>query len=1068
MAISVILVSSDSFEDSVGTPNDTTVIPTEIPIIAPTIPPSQDYASASPNYSPASDTEFDPSEDLSSDQIPSLTATSPFLSSTNDTIESDTPDTPPSPTHAPRQPIPHGRPYRYYLNGQHMMTARKRVRPLLVQQLAVRHYVDHSSSDYFSPDDSARDSSSDSSSEASSDLHSDASFDSSSRHSLSDHSSPDLLNTSLRPSHKRRMSPMTYVPALPPVSRALSLVYADLIPSPKRIRRVDVEDDSSEQSRSRGTDIEVDDDAERSDGIDIDPFDFADIIRASGVDVRVEDVTIALDDVETSMRDPIVVSDDGDTPPVVTGVIPEPAQEGAAGSTKMPNTRFGASMTHKEIEGLLTRRVAEEMEAREAAMNLEPLNEDGDEQEGNRENGNGNRNRNHGMNYGGFMPVARECTFQDFLKCKPHNFSRTEGIVGLTRWFEKMETVFNISNCPSKYQVKYATCTLQDNALTWWNTHKRLKTEGNVIAVEPTNLQDAIRIANNIIDQKLKGYARSAKNKRRLHHEGLCTIMCGNCKKVGHLTRDCIVAITPNTQRAIVRNQPSVICYECRRPRHFRKDCPKLRNQNRGNQTRNKTGNKTRNQTGGNEATARAYAIGGGGTNLDSNVVTCTFLLNNCYASMLFDSGADRSFVSSTVSALLDVAPSTLDTSYAKELADGRILETNVVLRGFMLGLLGHPFDIDLMPVELGSFNVIIIMDWLAKYHALIVCEEKVIRPPYGDEDKSEEKRLEEVPIVREFLKVFPEDLSGLPPARQVESQINLVLRLNIPKQIFNAQSEARKEENFINEDLHGMINKLEPRAEGTLCLNNRKYDTLEKLTRHYLKEVVSRYRVPGTRLDMSTTYPPETDGQSERTIQTLAEVRDSQLTGPEIIHETTKKIVQIKSRIQAARDCQKCYAKVRRKPLEFQVGDKVMLKVSPWKGVIRFDKRGKLNPHYIGPFKIIAKVGTIVYRLELLEKLSKAHSTFHVSNLKKCLADEPLAIPLDEIQVDDKLHFIEEPIKIIDREVKHLKHSRILIVKVHCNSRRGLEFTWKREDQMKKKYLHLFTNSVPVVEVAP
>ncbi|GKC67929.1 hypothetical protein Tco_1100527, partial [Tanacetum coccineum] len=138
----------------------------------------------------------------------------------------------------------------------------------------------------------------------------------------------------------------------------------------------------------------------------------------------------------------------------------------------------------------------------------------------------------------------------------------------------------------------------------------------------------------------------------------------------------------------------------------------------------------------------------------------------------------------------------------------------------------------------------------------------------------------------------------------------------------------------------------------------------------------------------------------------------------------------------------QKSYADVRRKPLEFQVGDKVMLKVSPWKGVIRFGKWGKLNPRYIGPFKIITKVGTVAYRLELPEKLSRVYSTFHISKLKKCMADEPLAIPLDEIQVDDKLNFIEKPVEIMDREVKRLKQSCIPIVKVRWNSKRGPEFT--------------------------
>ncbi|GKE10504.1 hypothetical protein Tco_1414055 [Tanacetum coccineum] len=135
------------------------------------------------------------------------------------------------------------------------------------------------------------------------------------------------------------------------------------------------------------------------------------------------------------------------------------------------------------------------------------------------------------------------------------------------------------------------------------------------------------------------------------------------------------------------------------------------------------------------------------------------------------------------------------------------------------------------------------------------------------------------------------------------------------------------------------------------------------------------------------------------------------------------------------------------------------MLKVSAWKGVIRFGKWGKLNPRYIGPFKILAKVGTLAYRLELPEQLSRVHSTFHVSNLKKCFVDEPLAIPLDKIQIDDKLNFIEEPVEIMDREVKRLNQSRIPILKVCWNSRRGPEFTWERKDQMKKKYPHLFVN---------
>ncbi|GJV68414.1 putative reverse transcriptase domain-containing protein [Tanacetum coccineum] len=233
-----------------------------------------------------------------------------------------------------------------------------------------------------------------------------------------------------------------------------------------------------------------------------------------------------------------------------------------------------------------------------------------------------------------------------------------------------------------------------------------------------------------------------------------------------------------------------------------------------------------------------------------------------------------------------------------------------------------------------------------------------------------------------------------------------------------------------------------------------REDDTLEKLTRQYLKEVVSRNGVPVSiifdRDGRFSSHFWKSLNKALVTIPALRLLRLRRCMGASADHLS----VGLKLEIS--------YADVRRKPLEFQVKDKLMLKVSPWKGVIHFGKRGKLNPRYIGAFKIIAKVGIVAYQLELPEQLSRVHSTFHVSNLKKCTSHEPLAIPLDEIQVDDKLHFIEEPVEIMDHEVKLLKQSRIPIVKVCWNSKRDPEFTWEREDQMQKKYPHLFANLEP------
>nr|GEW09363.1 putative reverse transcriptase domain-containing protein [Tanacetum cinerariifolium] len=438
------------------------------------------------------------------------------------------------------------------------------------------------------------------------------------------------------------------------------------------------------------------------------------------------------------------------------------------------------------------------------------------------------------------------------------------------------------------------------------------------------------------------------------------------------------------------------------------------------------------------------------------------------------------------------------------------------------------------------------------------------------EEDKSEGKQLKDVPIIRDFLEVFLEDLSGLPLARPRE------------KVIAYASGQLKVyEKNYTTYDLElgSVVFALKIWRHylyGTKCtvftdhislqhildqkeLNIRQRRWLELLSDYDCdiryhprkanivadtlsrKEMIEPLRVRalvmtigldlpkrrsfqkdlGTNISMSTAYHSETDGQSERTIQTLedmlrtcvidfgkgwvkhlplakflynnsyhasikaapnealygqkcrspvcwAKVGEAQLTGPELIQETTKKIVLIKQRIQVVKDRQKSYADLKRKPMEFEVGDMVMLKVSPWKGVVRFGKRGKLNLRYIGPFKVLAKVGKVSYRLKLPQELSRVHHTFHVSNLKKCYADEPLVMPLEGIHVDDKLQFMEEPVEIIEREIKRLKRSRIPLVKVRWNSRRGPEFTWKHEDLFKKKYPHLFTNRASSYTLRP
>nr|GEU89291.1 hypothetical protein [Tanacetum cinerariifolium] len=620
-------------------------------------------------------------------------------------------------------------------------------------------------------------------------------------------------------------------------------------------------------------------------------------------------------------------------------------------------------------------------------------------------------------------------------------------------------------------------------------------------------------------------------------------------------------------------------CHKCNRVGHLACECRSAANAN----------------------TANIQRVTRAGTNPDTNVITDTFLLNNRYASILFDTYADRSFVSTAFRSQIDIIPTTLDHYYDIELADGRITGLNTIIRGFTLNFLIHPFNINLMPIELGSFDIIIdilktvfktryghygfqvmtfgltnaptknkeeykehlklILEFLKKEELYAkfsksefwipkiaksmtrltqkgvkfywgekaeatfqlikqnLCSVPILDLPEGSEDfvvycdashkglgvvlmqrekviacASRQLKIHEknytnhdlelgsvvfaLKIWRHYLyetkcmvfidhkslqhiidqkelnmrqhhwlellsdydceiRYHPRKANVVADALSRKERIKplrvqalvMTVGLKLPKQILNVQAEARELENIKNEDVGGMLienlkdpeklrtEKLKPRTDGTLWLNGRpsnllvqpeipqwKWDNIttdfitklpkssqEKLARMYLKE-----KDLGARLDMSIAYHPQTDRQSERTIQTLEDM---------------------------LRAC-----------------------------VIDFGKGwGKLNPRYVRPFKVLENVGSVAYKLELPQELSSVHNMFHVSNLKKCYADEPLAVPLDGLHFDDKLHFVKDLIEIMDQEVKRLKRSHILIVKVRRNSRRGLAFTWECEDQFQK-----------------
>ncbi|GKB68415.1 putative reverse transcriptase domain-containing protein [Tanacetum coccineum] len=836
---------------------------------------------------------------------------------------------------------------------------------------------------------------------------------------------------------------------------------------------------------------------------------------------------------------------------------------------KRTSTSASPAMTLAAIRKLVADSVSAALEAQSATM------ENAD-----------NTNRNTGQ---GEAPVARKCSYKEFMSCQPFNFKGTEGAVGLIRWFERTESVFLRSNCTEDCKVKFATGTLTEEALSWWNSFAQpigieeaykitwsefkkllikkycprtevkkmedefynltvkgndLKTyvrrfqelvvlcptmvpnseklievfigglprsiEGNVTASKPQTLEEAITITQRLMDQNrrqetVRAYAVTPTENSRytgslplckkctLHHTGPCTVKCQTCNKVGHLTRNC-----RNKGPATGSNlQPvSVTCHACGEKGHYRNQCPKANNNAHG----------------------RAYLLRDKNAHQDPNVVTGTFLLNQHLARVLFDSGADKSFVSISLASMLNIPPITLDTTYDIEMADGNLVGTNTVIQGCTLILLNQPFKIDLMPIKLGSFDVVIGMDWLSKYHARIICDEKVVHIPIDGEtliirgDRSKTRlslisciKTERAPIARVPYRLAPSEMQELSNQLQeladrgfirqgssVYSKIDLrsgyhQLRVrdedihktdfktwyghyefqvmpfgltSAPPVFMDLMNRVCKPYLdkfvivFIDDILIYSRNKEEHADHLRIILELLKKEKLyAKFSKcdfwisivQFLGLVIDSQgihvdsaKIEAVKNWASPTTPIEIcqfsglAGYNRRFIKSpvcWAKVGDIQLTGPEIIHETTEKIVQIQQRFQAARDRKRSYANVRRKPLEFQ---------------------------------ILKRVGPVAYTLELPKELSNVHSTFHVSNLKKCLSDESLVIPLKELRLNEKLNFVEEPIEIIDREVKQLKQSRIPIVKVRWNSKRGPKFTREREDQIRAKYPHLFSNITP------
>nr|GEV82621.1 putative reverse transcriptase domain-containing protein [Tanacetum cinerariifolium] len=706
-------------------------------------------------------------------------------------------------------------------------------------------------------------------------------------------------------------------------------------------------------------------------------------------------------------------------------------------------------------------------------------------------------------------PTVRECTFARFMKCDHVVFCSVEGSVELRRWFKKTESVFKISECAEGKKVKFAAATLEGPALTWWKTKvvtigletvnqmpwtemKQLMTAEfcpieerfNELALMCPRMVEPDRVK---VDAYIRGLTDNIKGEVTYSkHADLNEAVCmahkiAKSKEMRELwlplllmesflcVNDVLLAMLASVRSSVTSVDRLGI-----RQGHTRNGCPKKVKQK---EVREACGRayaiKDVKPQGLNVVTGASYEV----ELTDERVASTNTILKGCtlnlkvvripYRNKMLTVESDKGVSRLKEKQMEDVhvihdIPEVLPEELPG-LPPLRQVEFRIDLAARVV--LVARASCRLSPSEMKELSVQL-QELLEK--GFICSSSSLWGAPVlfvKKKDRSfrmciDYRELNKLTVKNRYPLSRIDDLFDQLQGSSVYSKIDLrsgYHRLRIKEEDILITAFRTRYGHFEFQDIEEHEKHLKIILE--FLKKERLYAKFLKCgfwldSVQFLGHVIDR---SGVHVDPAKIEAIKS--WDAPTTPTESEVGDSQLTGPELIHDTTEKIVQIKNRLLAARSHQKSYADRRLKPLEFKVDDMLLLKVSPWKGAVHFGNREKLSSCYIGPFKILARVGLVAYKLELLKVLKGIHSTFYVSNLKKCLAKDDVVVPIDEIQLDDKLYMIEEPVEVVDIEVKRLKHSRIPIVKVRWNSQRDPEFTLEREDQTKKEYPHLFTS---------